>query len=143
MGKVRQGAPFEALYIPEPNSGCWLWGASLDKLGYGKLTHHRRTYFAHRYSWIIHRGEIPLGMHVLHRCDTRACVNPEHLFLGTPADNAHDRDRKGRNTGKLTKPEVQAIRADFRVHREIAKDYGVSRIAIVNIKTGRSYAHVS
>src|SRR5262245_50376469 len=83
--------------------GCWLWTAQVNNKGYGRFYYypktetHRRSWgiYAHRLSWMLANGEIPEGMNVLHRCDTPACVNPEHLFLGTQADNMHDCKIKG------------------------------------------------
>lgn len=79
--------------IPEPNSGCWLWQGNTTKKGYGRLGGGQ----AHRMSWTAFRGTIPEGMCVLHRCDNRACVNPDHLWLGTQIDNINDCVNKGRN----------------------------------------------
>lgn len=87
---------FGERWTPEPNSGCWLWTKALTKEGYGSLGFNRKINYAHRVSWILHRGEIPPGLCVLHHCDTRACVNPDHLFLGTYQDNFHDCRAKGR-----------------------------------------------
>ena len=89
-------ARFDAQHIPEPNSGCWLWIGS-QRRGYGLIWDAGKQWLAHRVSWVIHSGAIPDGMHVLHKCDTPPCVNPQHLFLGTHAQNMADRDRKGRN----------------------------------------------
>lgn len=86
---------FAGDYMPEPTTGCWLWTAGLQKYGYGGFSMRARTYPAHRISWLMHRGAIG-DKFVLHKCDTPACVNPEHLFLGTQADNIRDMDRKGR-----------------------------------------------
>ena len=77
---------------------CWLW-TGLAVHDYGQLSsggHNGKKLRAHRVSWAIHYGEIPDGMWVLHRCDTPLCVRPDHLFLGSAADNAADRDAKGR-----------------------------------------------
>jgi len=159
MGRVRQGAPFETRYIPDSASGCWIWQGSRNTSGYGCLTHRYKNYRAHRFSWIIYRGEIPSGMWVLHHCDNPLCVRPDHLFLGTAADNTADMVKKGRdrfrnskgrkiNVGakhpmaKLTGAQVLTIRADSRILREIARDYGVSQSTVSVIKNRQHWAHL-
>lgn len=92
---------FHASYIPEPNTGCWFWLGALSKgnSGYGQIMRETsRTYIkAHRYSWLLNFGRIPRGLCVLHKCDVSFCVNPEHLFLGTQADNIYDMVAKNRH----------------------------------------------
>lgn len=78
---------------------CWLWLGARGKDGYGRAAlpgHSGGMALAHRISWLLTNGEIPSGMQVLHRCDNRQCVRPDHLFLGTQADNIKDMWAKGR-----------------------------------------------
>lgn len=86
--------------MPEPNSGCWLWTGSYIRK-YGQLTCVRLfgpiPQYAHRASWVAFKGPIPDGLCVCHKCDTRGCVNPDHLWIGTQTDNLRDMRAKGRH----------------------------------------------
>lgn len=84
-------------YIPVPECGCWLWQGDVSPHGYGKYRKGKRGIGeAHRFFYEQLVGPIPPGICVLHKCDTRLCVNPNHLFLGTRKDNWDDSVRKGR-----------------------------------------------
>lgn len=145
MGRPK--IPFEEKYIPEPNSGCWLWSSGWDKDGYGTLTGSKR---AHRVSWESVNGPIPKGFMICHKCDTPPCVNPSHMFLGTAADNSRDCVSKKRaNNGakhhkaKLNDKQVIEILNDRRPAYVIARDYGVSDVSICFIKLGRTWSNVT
>lgn len=91
-------------------SGCWLWTADLNRTGYGRINVNRRVWLAHRLSFVINVGPVPAKLFVLHACDTPACVRPDHLWLGTQADNMRDAATKGRTArgdkvGCYTHPE--------------------------------------
>lgn len=83
--------------IPEPMSGCWLWDGAVDGRGYGKYVRGGRHLQAHRVAYEETYGPIQSGLSVCHRSDNPLCVNPDHLFVGTPVDNMQDMSRKGRH----------------------------------------------
>jgi hypothetical protein len=93
-------APDEYLlenYIPVPEAGCWIWLGGWNMSGYGRIGRHGKALpSAHRMFYTAHKGPIPKGLFVCHKCDTPACVNPDHLFVGTAMDNVQDMIRKGR-----------------------------------------------
>lgn len=134
--------------------GCWIWTGATDTRGYGHLRWRGRIVRAHRLAYELVNGPIPAGsghhgMVVRHSCDRRICCNPEHLLLGTQADNAADLRERGRRKGRaagsengravLSSEDVIAILSDERGTRKIAAEYGVSRAAIQRIKSGVSW----
>ncbi len=118
---------------------CWEWIGRKGRDGYGIIGTGGKHVGVHRYSWIIHNGSLPDGLCVLHHCDNPGCTNPEHLFLGTKADNMADRDAKGRQVmgeaqhlAKLTEEKVREIRRRYRRGTKVngivalAREFGVS-----------------
>lgn len=82
--------------IPVPECGCLIWLGALSNSGYGCISVDGKMQRVHRFAWIVAKGPIPDGLHVLHKCDTRLCINTDHLFLGTHTDNMKDKMAKGR-----------------------------------------------
>ena len=134
----------------DPDSGCRLWTAGRDTNGYGIFWAQGTSWRAHRLAWIFSHGPIEDGRCVLHRCDTPACVNLAHLFLGTFEDNTRDMVAKGRQrwggvpaSAKLTKDQVRDIRkmlAGDTPQNAIAESFGVSPSASSAIRHGRLWA---
>lgn len=118
--------------VQRTEDGCWPWTGATYPFGYGAIGRgHMRVEAAHRVSWELHHGPIPAGLKVLHRCDNPPCVNPEHLFLGTQADNMRDKQLKGRARKRLTTAQVVDILARHtESHAALAREYGVTRQAV-------------
>ena len=128
-------------------TGCLIYSGYVGTHGYGQIGFDKRVYRAHRFSWEAWRGEIPPGLHVLHSCDTRACINVDHLFLGTQAQNMRDMIEKGRAvhaTRKLTPDQRAEVVRRYRSRwghwnpdgessNELAQEFGVSRAYITQI----------
>ena len=150
----------------QTSTGCLEWTAYTDKYGYGIVRLKRKTILAHRVAYLIATGNDPREMCVCHTCDNPSCVNPLHLFLGTPAENQIDKERKkrgnhptGDNNGsrthphkrprgeghwnsKLTAADIPIIRSDPRSHRVIASEFGVAGSLISHIKSRKLWAYI-
>lgn len=132
----------------QPN-GCIHWMGALGRAGYGVLGFEGKTYKANRASWEVFRGPIPAGLHVLHRCDQPTCINPDHLFLGTQADNMADKAQKGRTgsrseyrglpRNKLSAHAVLAIRESTNGSHAVAREYSVHPSTIADIRAYRTW----
>ncbi len=108
--------------------GCWEWTGSLDTHGYGQLAVHRVAQRVHRLVWAVTHGD-PGKLHVLHTCDNRKCCNPDHLFLGTNADNVRDRVEKGRQPQGETHHMAKYTDADLREMKRL-RESGLTLLAV-------------
>lgn len=130
--------------VPDGN-GCWIWQLSLSH-GYGQTGGSAKKLRAHRVAYEHTHGPIPTGLHVLHRCDIRACINPAHLFLGTNQDNVDDRESKGRNKNgqtKMTKEIAALVKAERGLTAtKIAIKYGLSKSTVDHIRDGSTWGRL-
>lgn len=141
----------------DKTDSCWIWKGYRDSKGYGEIAgaDGKRTR-AHRVSWLFYRGQIPDGICVCHRCDNPPCVNPNHLFLGTQADNLRDMRTKKRWTPRVivgganprcrfTADQVLALRKSFDAGgtlTEVAKKYALPISTVWNIVHRKTWSHI-
>jgi hypothetical protein len=132
----------------DTNGGCWLWTGGIQRRGYGAF-YLGRHMAAHRASYELHKGPIPSGLSVLHKCDTPGCVNPDHLRVGTHKDNMADMATKGRasqSQAHLTRRQAEIafwLEAHGAGPTFVARRYGVTRSAIIAIRTGKSWRNIN
>lgn len=136
----------------DPN-GCWLWLDHIKATGYGEFRDGKKKVRAHRFAYEIIFGSIPKGMHLMHNCDRRNCVNPWHMTVGTALDNQRDMTAKGRGrigsrngSAKLTEQDVMKIKdllAQGFSQSQIAKRFGVHQTNISEISLGRAWNHLN
>ena len=137
---------------PDMNSGCWLWSGYIARDGYGRLKTGGKVTRVHRLSWALHNGPVPDGFFICHRCDTPACANPAHLFLGTTEDNMADMRAKGRQArgekngrSKLSTEDVRTIRQlcfDGARQYDVSQQFGIDQSMVSLIAQRRKWAHV-
>lgn len=151
------GTPFERVMrrtLPEPNTGCVLFEGFVNPQGYGNVKVRGVAKLTHRVTWEEVNGPIPEGAYVLHSCDTPACVNPDHLFLGNQDDNMKDAAGKGRvrkgeehHNAKLTSDKVLKIvslrRDKGATYKELSERFGVDYSHVWNICNGNAWNHVT
>ncbi len=149
---------FDIAYQINNINGCWEWIKTLNLWGYGKITYRdnkkSKEISAHRLSYILNIGKLPKKKLVLHKCDNRKCVNPQHLYLGTQKDNMNDMINKKRAVilkgsqapwSKLNENDVIEIKKLLITNLsqyKIGKLFNVSRSAILNIKNGSNWKHI-
>jgi hypothetical protein len=129
-------------------TGCWDWTAGKNRCGYGCFSINRQTRLAHRVSYEMKYGPIREDILVCHSCDNPGCVNPDHLFLGTCAENTADRDAKSRQArgrahgrAKLADADISAIRnSTDKTQAQLAKLFGVHQSQISLIRSGKRWA---
>jgi len=138
----------------DTETGCMNWRGQVSNNRYGFLIHAGKRVGAHRMAWILTHGEIEAGLCVCHRCDNRLCVNVEHLFLGTHAENQQDKKVKGRarstygegsHRAKITASQAVAIRhraAAGETKTALAREFGISQTQASAICAGRAWATV-
>lgn len=130
---------------------CWFWTKRIDHRGYGRFRGWpRKQWKAHAYAWIITNGEIPNGLFVLHSCDNKRCVRPDHLHLGTHDDNMREgiernRFKRGSDASwsRLTEEAVADIRTSSLTQWALAHKYGVTQSAVWRALRGHDWKHVT
>ncbi len=153
--KVELKERFDAKWALQPLSGCWLWTEGVSGSGrpYIRCGGGRKK-IAARVAWELYRGPIPQGLFVCHSCDIPTCVNPDHLWLGTPQDNTLDAVSKGRwhnhnltgeqcSWSKVTAGDVEKIRSSSETQTVLAERFGVSQSAISKIRRRLSWDKVA
>ncbi|WP_405470627.1 HNH endonuclease signature motif containing protein [Morganella morganii] len=113
---------------------CWEWTGTIGSYGYGMVGVNGKRIPAHRYMYEIAKGEIPKGAVIMHSCDNPACINPDHLSVGTHTDNMRDMVNKGRHNHKVPRSEYSKIATSCKSNKELAEKYNVSERNVRRIK---------
>lgn len=141
---------FLSLALPEPNSGCWLWTGEIKRDGYTECWCFGRRELGHRAAYREFVCDIPENLVVRHSCDEKSCVNPNHLAVGTQAQNIADkvlrnRQAKGEGHGnaKLTEDAVRFIRAETMSQRALARKFNVTQAAVSAVQRRLLWQHIA
>ena len=133
----------------EKTCGCWIWTGLKDKDGYGLMPYAKKVWRANIVALKLDGREPPRGEYACHTCDTPACVNPAHLYPGTPTQNSADAIERGRicqgercHQAKLTTAAVLEIRKSAETHEELARRFGVSRAAVSLAAERKTWRHI-
>ena len=139
------------------SDGCWEWNGPRIQTGYGVFSTSGGSFLAHRLSWVLFKGEGTNGLYILHSCDNRKCVNPDHLSEGTARQNAIEMHSRGRadysalrrgithHWATLTEADVRQIRKRREAgltYRKIASEFGISRVQAGRIAKREAWTHV-
>lgn len=137
--------------IQRSENGCWMWIGYKMKNGYGQLHYQKKVVYAHRLSYFIHKGEFDASLCLCHKCDTPACCNPDHMFLGTRTDNANDKVAKQRHAvgqavgGLFSETDIRTMFALYRSGMKqsaIARRYKTNPAHVSNIINGHKWGHL-
>lgn len=141
--------------MPIPFCGCWIWMGGLARDGrYGSCSYLDHIYRTHRLSYFLAYGQIPDGVNVLHKCDIPLCINPDHLFLGTDADNMLDKTEKNRQAkgrdcnhpynvfSENTVKEARTLYGFGFTLQEVADEYGCTKSTVSMIVNRKTWRHV-
>lgn len=127
---ARDVVRFAGKYRKNRKNGCWEWTAGIGKQGYGRFKRNGKTRLAHRVSYELHVAHIPSDALVLHKCDNRICVNPDHLFVGTQKDNQLDMKSKKRHVFGEKSPNAKLSESDvLRMYSLYDEGMGTIRLA--------------
>ena len=149
--KIERGKASYEKYVIKNEIGCWDWKGAIQK-EYGTFLYDGKLMRSHRFSWIIHKGNIPNGLHILHNCpngDNPRCSNPSHLFLGSHKDNMLDMRKKGlhKQHSKLTKEQVVEIKhllsSNELTQKQIGDKYDVHHVTIHDIKYSKTWKSIT
>ena len=156
MKRQKRHHRFKSNISKDPVTGCWNWKSTLNRLGYGVFVAGNRTkgtYFrksAHRTAWMMRYGPVPEGKNLLHSCNNPACVNTDHLRIGTHKQNMEDRKAAGNYlqgskhfNSKYTEELARSVYAAEGAEHAVARRFGVPRDWVNRVRSGRGWKHIS